>query len=209
MRIFHSLIFIVYEAIDELLTVLMTTRNAQAYTDQSLYQGLLNNETTAFEFIYTKNFPAVRQQVKQYGGSEDDAKDVFQEGVIALWNNIRSGAYQLRENVKMSTYLIQICKLRWMDRMKKASHRYEIRKEDYVEPAAEAEVLADWIDREDQQQFQQQFAQLGERCQDLLKRFYFLKESLQDIARVMGIGEATAKNEKYRCMQRLKKIVLS
>lgn len=209
MRIFHSLIFIVYEAIDELLTVLMTTRNAQAYTDQSLYQGLLNNETTAFEFIYTKNFPAVRQQVQQYGGSEDDAKDIFQEGVIALWNNIRAGTYQLRENVKMSTYLIQICKLRWMDRMKKASHRYEIRKEDYVEPAAEAEVLADWIDREDQQQFQQQFAQLGERCQDLLKRFYFLKESLQDIARVMGIGEATAKNEKYRCMQRLKKIVLS
>lgn len=189
----------------------MPTRTAKPpdYNDQSLYQGLLNNEATAFEFIYTKNFPAVRQQVKQYGGSEDDAKDIFQEGVIALWNNIRSGTYQLRENVKMSTYLIQICKLRWMDRMKKASHRYEIKKEDYVEPAAEAEVLVDWIDREDQQQFQRQFAQLGERCQDLLKRFYFLKESLQDIAQVMGLGEATAKNEKYRCMQRLKKIVLS
>lgn len=211
MLIFHSLSLPWFEAIDKLLTVIMPTRTAKlpGYTDQSLYEALLNNEAPAFEFIYTKNFPAVRQQVKQYGGSEDDAKDVFQEGVIALWNNIRSGTYQLRENVKMSTYLIQICKLRWMDRMKKASHRYEIKKEDYVEPAAEAEVLVDWIDREDQQQFQQQFAQLGERCQDLLKRFYFLKESLQDIAQVMGIGEATAKNEKYRCMQRLKKIVLS
>ena len=211
MLIFHSLSLPWFEAIDKLLTVIMPTRTAKlpGYTDQSLYEALLNNEAPAFEFIYTKNFPAVRQQVKQYGGSEDDAKDVFQEGVIALWNNIRSGTYQLRENVKMSTYLIQICKLRWMDRMKKASHRYEIKKEDYVEPAAEAEVLVGWIDREDQQQFQQQFAQLGERCQDLLKRFYFLKESLQDIAQVMGIGEATAKNEKYRCMQRLKKIVLS
>lgn len=207
MRIFRSLNLYFYE----LLTVNMATRtdHLPTYTDQSLYQALLKNESTAFEYIYKKNFPAVRQQVQQYGGSEDDAKDIFQEGVIALWNNIRSGSYQLRENVKMSTYLIQICKLRWMDRTKKASHRYEMKKEDYVEPAAEAEVLTDWIDREDQQQFQRQFAQLGERCQDLLKRFYFVKESLQEIAQAMGIGEATAKNEKYRCMQRLKKIVLS
>ena len=187
----------------------MTTRTAHinAYNDQSLYQGLLSNEPAAFEFIYKKNFPAVRQQVKQYGGSEDDAKDIFQEGMIALWNNIRSGNYQLREGVKMSTYLIQICKLRWMDRMKKASFRYEVKQESYTEPAAESEVI-EWIDREEQTAFQQSFAQLGERCQDLLKRFYFMKQSLQEIALAMSIGEATAKNEKYRCMQRLKKIVL-
>lgn len=205
MRIFQSLV------LTKLLTVTMAASGAQlsSYSDQSLYQGLLNNEPKVFEFIYTKNFPAVRQQVQQYGGSEDDAKDIFQEGMIALWDNIRSGTYQLREGVKMSTYLIQICKLRWMDRMKKASNRYEIRKNDYVEPEAEAEVLVNWIDREEQQQFQRQFAQLGERCQDLLNRFYFLKESMQEIAAALNIGEATAKNEKYRCMQRLKKIVLA
>lgn len=184
------------------------TASPATYTDQSLYQGLLNNEADAFEHIYIKNFPAVRQQVQQYGGSEDDAKDIFQEGMIALWKNIRSGSYQLREGVKMSTYLVQICKLRWMDKMKKASQRYEVKQETYAEPSEEATVMVEWIDRENQTQFQQQFARLGERCQDLLKRFYFLKESMQEIAAAMSIGEATAKNEKYRCMQRLKKIVL-
>ena len=206
-----QLVYAYISQFDELLTVIMAARIARlsTYTDQSLYRGLLNNEADVFEHIYIENFPAVRQQVQRYGGSEDDAKDIFQEGMIALWNNIRSGAYQLREGVKMSTYLVQICKLRWMDKMKKASHRYEVKQEDYVEPEAEADVLINWIDQEEQQQFQQQFAQLGERCQDLLKRFYFLKETMQEIAAALGIGDATAKNEKYRCMQRLKKIVLT
>lgn len=189
----------------------MTTKSkpASEYDDSSLYQGLLKNDQSAFEYLYTQNFPAVRQLIFQYRGSEDDAKDIFQEGVIALWNNIRSGTYQLREGVKLSTYLIQICKLRWMDKMKKASSRYEVKQEVYMEPAEEAEVMVEWIDKEEQSQFQQQFAQLGERCQNLLKRFYFLKQSLQEIAEAMTIGEASAKNEKYRCMQRLKKIVLT
>lgn len=184
-------------------------RQTSAYDDITLYNGLKNNQQSAFEYLYKNNYPAVRQLVYQYKGSEDDAKDIFQEGMIALWNNIRSGSYQLREDVKMSTYLIQICKLRWMDRMKKASSRYELRQETFLEPAEESEVMVDWINREEQSEFQQQFAQLGERCQNLLKSFYFMKQSLQEIAERLGIGEASAKNEKYRCMQRLKKIVLN
>lgn len=185
------------------------TRQTSAYDDTTLYEGLKNNEQSAFEYLYKNNYPAVRQLVFQYKGSDDDAKDIFQEGMIALWNNIRSGSYQLRPDVKMSTYLIQICKLRWMDRMKKASNRYELRQESYQEPAQEAEVEINWINQEEQSEFQQQFARLGERCQQLLKRFYFMKQSLQEIAERLGIGEASAKNEKYRCMQRLKKIVLN
>jgi RNA polymerase sigma factor (sigma-70 family) len=184
-------------------------RQASAYDDTTLYEGLKNNEQSAFEYLYKNNYPAVRQLVYQYKGSDDDAKDIFQEGIIALWNNIRSGSYKLRPDVKMSTYLIQICKLRWMDRLKKASSRYELRQESYQEPAQEAEVEMEWINREEQTEFQQQFAQLGERCQTLLKRFYFMKQSLQEIADFLSIGEASAKNEKYRCMQRLKKIVLN
>lgn len=185
------------------------SRQSSAYDDTTLYEGLKNNQQSAFEYLYKNNYPAVRQLVFQYKGSDDDAKDIFQEGMIALWNNIRSGSYQLRQDVKMSTYLIQICKLRWMDRMKKASSRYEVKQETYLEPAQEAEVEVEWINREEQSAFQKQFAQLGDRCQTLLKHFYFMKQSLQEIAKQLGIGEASAKNEKYRCMQRLKKIVLN
>lgn len=184
-------------------------KHASDFDDQALVQGLQKNDPLAIKHLYTKNFPAVRQLVLQYKGSEEDAKDIFQEGMIVLWNNVRSGAFELRDNVKLSTYLIQICKLRWMDKLKKASSRYEIKQEVFMEPSEEAVVMTEWIDQEEQSLFQKQFAQLGERCQDLLKRFYFMKESLQEIAQVLAIGEASIKNEKYRCMQRLKKIVIS
>jgi RNA polymerase sigma factor (sigma-70 family) len=184
-------------------------QQTSTYDDTTLYEGLKNNQPSAFEYLYKNNYLAVRQLVFQYKGSDDDAKDIFQEGVIALWNNIRSGSYQLRKDVKMSTYLIQICKLCWIDRLKKASNRYELRQETYLEPVQEAEVEVEWINREEQSVFQRQFGQLGDRCQTLLKHFYFMKQSLQEIAEQLGIGEASAKNEKYRCMQRLKKIVLN
>jgi RNA polymerase sigma factor (sigma-70 family) len=176
--------------------------------DTVLYHGLKNNQQTAFEYLYKNNYPAVRQLVFQHRGTEEDAKDIFQDGMIALWNNIRSGNYQLREGVKLSTYLIQICKLRWLERVKKASNRYEVKQEIILEPIQEAEVLIDWVDRDEMSTFQKHFTQLGDRCQHLLKQFYFMKHSLQEIAGHFGIGEASAKNEKYRCMQRLKRIFL-
>lgn len=187
---------------------MIQARLPQEHNDQIIYQGLKNNQHAAFEYLYKNNFPAVRQLVHQYQGTEEDAKDIFQDGMIALWNNIRSGNYQLREGVKMSTYLIQICKLRWLDRLKKASTRYEVKQEPSIEPAEEAEVMVEWSEREELTDFQNHFARLGERCQHLLQQFYFMKQSMQEIASFLGIGEASAKNEKYRCMQRLKKIVL-
>jgi len=186
---------------------MLSEQHHPTFSDQSLVERLSGNDPKAFEFLYTQYFPAVRQLVQRQNGTEDDAKDVFQDGIIALWNNIREGRYELRQEVKLSSYLIQICKLRWVDRLKKASTRYEARQADFSEPMAEAEAMQQLIGREDRQQFSRQFAQLGERCQEMLKRFYFAKQPLQEIAEALSITEKTAKNEKYRCMQRLKKIV--
>ncbi len=93
-----------------------------------------------------------------------------------------------------------------MDQQKKASTRYERFPEQLPEPGQGAEVLTAWIDREERAAFQARFAQLGERCQEILRRFYYEKQSMKEIAEVFQLTEASAKNEKYRCMQRLNKL---
>ena len=50
------------------------------------------------------------------------------------------------------------------------------------------------------------FKKLGSSCQEILKEFYFSKTSLREIAEKLNIGEASAKNKKYRCLQKLKEI---
>lgn len=183
----------------------------QVLTDEALIADMRSpgDTRTAFEQLYRQVFPAVRQQVTAFGGSEDDARDVFQEGVLALWNNVRNGRYEVRPDVKLSTYLVEICKRRWIDMQKKASRRYERSLPEVPEAPEEPGFLVAWIDREEQAAFQARFGQLGQRCQDLLLRFYYERQSLREIAGVLGIGEASAKNEKYRCMQRLKQLFQS
>ena len=51
------------------------------------------------------------------------------------------------------------------------------------------------------------FGSLSDECRDMLRRFYFEKLSLRTIARAISINEASARNKKYRCMQKLREIV--
>ncbi len=53
------------------------------------------------------------------------------------------------------------------------------------------------------------YAQLDEKCQHMLKKFYFDKMSLRDIAVEMGVEEASLRTMKYRCMMKLRKMHLS
>ena len=48
---------------------------------------------------------------------------------------------------------------------------------------------------------------LGEPCKSLLEAFYLKKKNMQEIATVFGYTNAeNAKNQKYKCLMRLKKI---
>jgi hypothetical protein len=51
---------------------------------------------------------------------------------------------------------------------------------------------------------------LGEPCKSLLEAFYIQKRSMQEIATGFGYTNAeNAKNQKYKCLMRLKKLFFS
>ena len=48
---------------------------------------------------------------------------------------------------------------------------------------------------------------LGEPCKSLIEAFYIQKRNMQDIANQFGYTNAdNAKNQKYKCLMRLKKL---
>jgi DNA-directed RNA polymerase specialized sigma24 family protein len=53
------------------------------------------------------------------------------------------------------------------------------------------------------------FKNLGESCKELLTRFYYKKESMSMIAKAFDWTAATARNNKYRCIQRLKEMLIT
>jgi|TARA_B110000259_G_scaffold188410_1_gene247137 DNA-directed RNA polymerase specialized sigma24 family protein len=49
--------------------------------------------------------------------------------------------------------------------------------------------------------------QLGGKCQEILKQFYFMKFNMKTIADKLGYNSVnTAKTQKYKCLERAKKL---
>lgn len=48
-------------------------------------------------------------------GSSDDAKDIFQEAMIVLYEKVRSGTFEL--NCQIKTYIYSVSKRLWLKRL--------------------------------------------------------------------------------------------
>ena len=60
---------------------------------------------------------------------------------------------------------------------------------------------------EDFEMMEQALQHLGEPCKELLESYYIRKKNMSEIAKEFGYTNAdNAKNQKYKCLMRLKKI---
>ena len=137
------------------------------------------------------------------GGDDADALDVFQESVVILYLNCQQKKYEPRTDSRMGTYLYGIGRNVWRARLRKDS------KLDTVPlNAAGPEPPGDAPDEAQLERIERlhiAFANLGANCRRLLRLFYYEKIPLRQIAELMTFTEKTAKNNKYRCMQQLRK----
>jgi RNA polymerase sigma factor (sigma-70 family) len=138
-------------------------------------------------------------------GSTDDARDLFQEALVVLYEKVRMGSFEL--NCQLKTYLYSVCKRLWLKRLQQSSR--------YVAPDTEVEstvsVEEDMAVHEkrdaDYELMNKAIGSLGEPCKSLLEAYYINKMNMQDIASQFGYTNAdNAKNQKYKCLMRLKKI---
>ena len=147
----------------------------------------------------------VQNLVQNNSGTADDAKDIFQEALIVLFEKARSGNFEL--NCQIKTYLYSVSKRLWL---KKLIHNQKIT------PAAEnvEDTIAVEEDMEVYEQRNLDFENmelamqnLGEPCKSLLESFYIRKKNMVEIAGDFGYTNAdNAKNQKYKCLMRLKKL---
>ena len=173
-------------------------------TDREIFQGIAQKDNQTFLHLYQNHKGRIINMVSKNSGTEEDALDIFQEGIIALWTNIEKGKFQFQENAKIGTYLFALCRNIWISRLRKRRMTKEIDQETDLINTTEINALEE--EYEQINQLTQLINQLGDACQKLLQLFYYEKSSLKDIAGTMGITEKTAKNNKYRCMQSLRQL---
>lgn len=177
-------------------------------TEENLVNGIRIHDNKTLEWLYKQYYPTVRNYVIQNSGDADDAKDIFQDGIIALWDNIQNKKYESRSDKGIGAYLIQICKFRWLERTKSARFRKTKEWNDNYDQPVDDSRIAGLMNTEVVNYATGLMNKLGEKCQEILTLFYYEKKSMQEIGSALVMQPDSVKNEKYRCMQRLKKLHL-
>jgi RNA polymerase sigma factor (sigma-70 family) len=173
--------------------------------EEALLKGLANNDEKAVEAIYQQNYNMVQTLIINNNGSADDAKDIFQEAIIVLYEKVRSGTFEL--NCQIKTYVYSVCRRLWLKRLQQLS-RYSSPVESLEATVPVEEEIEEHEKRNTEfEMMEKAISSLGEPCKSLLEAYYLQKQNMQVIAANFGYTNAdNAKNQKYKCLMRLKKI---
>lgn len=173
--------------------------------EQELIKGLALDDKTAIEAIYKDNYGLIQNLVINNSGSEDDAKDIFQEALIVLYEKSKSGVFEL--NCQISTYIYAVSKRLWLKRLQNRS-RYDLMENGVEEPVFVEDDITLHEKRNSQfGMMEHALAMIGEPCKSLLEAYYMGKQNMQEIADAFGYTNAdNAKNQKYKCLMRLRKL---
>jgi RNA polymerase sigma factor (sigma-70 family) len=174
-------------------------------TDSEVILGILNNSESVLKRLYTGYFPMVLQLIINNSGDGDDAKDIYQEAIIILYNKVKTGDFELSS--KLKTYIYSVCRRLWLKRLSQIN-RYGGDIKDFEE------YLSVDDDTEKNNERDVQFNKmgealhlLGEPCKTIIEDFYINSRSMQEICESFGYTNAdNAKTQKYKCLQRLKKL---
>lgn len=173
--------------------------------EQALLEGLAVRDSKAVETLYRDNFNMVQTLIINNNGSSDDAKDIFQEAMIVLFEKVRSGTFEL--NCQIKTFVYSVSRRLWLKRLQQ-QNRYSSPGDNMESVVAVEEDLEEHDQRNVEfEMMEKAINQLGEPCKSLLEAYYLQKQNMQVIAANFGYTNAdNAKNQKYKCLMRLKKI---
>ncbi len=178
----------------------------KAPTDEkALLSGLATNDKKAVETIYQENFNTIQALIINNNGSSDDAKDIFQEAMIVLYEKVRTEGFELHCQIK--TFMYSVARRLWLKRLQQ-QNRYSS-PGDSMESVVDVDEDLEVHEKKDLEldMMEKAIGNLGEPCKSLIEAYYLQKKSMQKIATDFGYTNSdNAKTQKYKCLVRLKKI---
>ena len=154
--------------------------------------------------IYVNNYEAVRRLVLNNNGNELLAKDIYQEAVIVLFEKVKDVGFQLTSSI--GTFLYAIARRLWLKYLRQKEYQFADVNE-LAEVLPDRESVPEPVETDEREKkVCQAVHALGEPCSKLLKLYYYQQLRMEEIAKEMQYANAaTAKNQKAKCMKRLRK----
>lgn len=173
--------------------------------DEAIIKAIEQDNDAALNWLYRMCFPTVLSMVLQNNGNRDEASDLFQDAIVVFYENVKEGTFILKSSI--NTYLYAVSRHLWLKKLRQKGKSSMV----YIELKDNWDV-SDEVNRFEDEEIR--FSKLasaidsiGEPCRSLLMDFYYQDMSMQALAEKYNYTNAeNAKTQKYKCLQRLKKL---
>ena len=168
------------------------------YSDKEIIDSLRNRQSQVVRYLQERYLPMISLMVTRNSGSQEDARDIFQEGLMILLEKIDDKSFTLTS--KFKTFLYSICKHLWNEILEKrnVATRYASGvREEYEKDSSES------IDNDIYEEiFKSAFDTLEPASRNILK-LYWLDMSPQDIAEKLGLSYNYVRKKKSEAQAEL------
>lgn len=169
--------------------------------DEEVLASIRKGDERALDYLYRKNYKMMVNMIMKNNGTEDEAKDIYQEALIVIWQKGQKPEFVLSS--KLSTFLYSVCQNLWRKELeRKGRHTSE-------DESNKSEIIE--LDKKERiEVINQCISELGETCRNILTYYYFDDMSMAEIAEKLGFANSdTAKTKKYKCKQELDRLIKS
>lgn len=172
---------------------------SNTYTGKEIVEKIRQNQgNDVLKYLYTNYYPNIYRYVLSRGGTEEHAKDVFQDSVLTLFEVIMNNRLQSSERI--GGYLMRTAKNCWIDLYRKES-KMIVNHDEIPEQQENTDYL---LTKEKNQLIEQVLDSIGERCKELIRMVIYQGYSMKEIAEKMQFSsENSAKSQHYKCRQKL------
>lgn len=170
------------------------------HKDQLFIDGIANNNSLILKTIYQRYSHTIYNFIKDNNGSREDAKDIFQEGLMVIYKMTKKRKVELTSS--FLTFLHSICRRLWWSKLRKRKH---LVKSESIPPNIREEncVEQKYIDHERYEFYKEKMNTLPAKQRQVLE-LYMEGKKMKEIAAIVGLkSEAYAKKYKYKCKQLL------
>ncbi len=171
------------------------------YSVDEILDGIRDRDDKILHHVYHENYPTVRSYILENSGSIQDAKDIFQEGLVLIYQKVTSRKLLL--NCNFNSYIFSVCRLLWLKELEKRKVEKMDKKDVKGYLDLQSDLNFDDLEQEKYQLYLKHLKRLNPDCQRVLMLFYD-GVSIREITKIMGYtSESYTKKRKSVCKEKL------
>ena len=178
----------------------------KSYSKTEIIRGIRNRNNRIVLWLYEQVLPGLEEYVSRKGGSVQDAKDLFQDAMMIVFDKIRRNKF--KPEVSVSAYIFGACMKMWVSKFRKSIRNRNFEETEEKEKNLPANM---YVDPEPPVDFSEikralyvrHVSSIGTECREIL-RLVNRGLSVEEISKILGHSDPrSTRNKKNYCMSKL------